>query len=127
MGRNKRQARLAFNPLPTSSPTNSTAIKENGQRSYANVGYEGSQRQSKRRRVANEDVGDNEGEHELHEIPPEQEGRSLSVRHDLLVLPKEISEAANGSGLLPDSPCLAPRSEIANFGLLTQQLQIAAI
>ena len=54
MGRTKRQARLAFNPLPTSSPSSSAAVKENGQRSYANVGYEGSQHQSKRRRVMNE-------------------------------------------------------------------------
>jgi hypothetical protein len=59
MGRTKRQARLAFNPLPTSSSPSASAVKEDGWISYANVGYEGLQRKSKRRRVDNHE--DDEG------------------------------------------------------------------
>jgi hypothetical protein len=62
MARTKRQARLTFNPLPTSSPTSSPAAQQHEERSYANVEYEGSPRKSKRRRVAAEEEGKEEGE-----------------------------------------------------------------
>jgi hypothetical protein len=62
MARAKRQARLTFNPLPTSSATSSPEVQEHGERSYANVDYEGSPRKSKRRRVAAEEESDEEGE-----------------------------------------------------------------
>jgi hypothetical protein len=60
MGRSKKQTRIAFNPLPTSSPTTSAIIKEYGQRNYAAVGLEGSQRLAKRSRVTNNGDEDND-------------------------------------------------------------------
>ncbi|KIW00029.1 uncharacterized protein PV09_08381 [Verruconis gallopava] len=103
MARTKRQARLAFSPVHTSSPSNSHAIQEHGQRKYAKVSYEGSQHDKKRRRL---DLSDDDVIQELgfptpdksSQLPPPSNPPNASLLSDIHLESESVSSSARLSG-----------------------------